>query len=300
MRRFDQLDWTPIQNDGVTPGLVGIGWVCDDGKKTKPCNGKPFLANGLLQTAADHFHRGGLVQVDEAIGNPAMMTSAVDTRFTPADFDHLLTPNDPVNLNFLSQLDVIADGYRFLQDQGVVAIVHAIPEMNGDWFWWSRGTPDRYRALFRLEFDYLTKTKGLHNLLFAYAPNAGNGAYGDNYPGDAYVDIVGLDYYLDVNGAIPKAGGYDELTTRVAPCKPFGFVEFGPLPGGTQVFQARDYDQLIVAIKQSMPRVTYWHSWKGVWGMGIADYDAGSRHLNVPELLHDPWVVNLGDIALTP
>ncbi len=298
MRRFDQWDWSPILGYGVTPGLVGIGWVCDDGGKTAPCNGKPFLASGLLQKAADHYHQGGLVQVDEGIGNPLMQTGAGDTRFSPADFDRLLTPGDPVNASFLAQLDVIAAGYEFLQEQGVVALVHGLPEMNGTWYWWSKGTPDQFKALYRLEFDYLTKSKGLHNLLFTYAPNAGNGAYGDFYPGDAYVDIVGVDYYLDVDGAIPKAGGYDELTTQVAPCKPFAFVEFGPLPGGVDVFRPRNYDQLIVAIKQTMPRVTYWHSWKSVWGMGIADYDGGATHLNVPELLHDPWVVNLGDVAL--
>jgi mannan endo-1,4-beta-mannosidase len=298
MRRFDQWDWDPIKAQGHTPGLMGVGWVCDDGKRTAPCNGKPFIAKGLLQKAADHFHAGGLVQVDEAIGNPLTLNGVPDTRFTQEDFAHLLTPGDPIHRNFLSQLDVIADGYQLLQEQGVVALVHALPEMNGDWFWWGRGTAEQYKALFRMEFDHLTKTRGLHNLLFTYAPNAGTGSYAAYYPGDAYIDIVGLDYYVDASGPIPKAEGYDELTTAIAPCKPFGLVEFGPLHGGEQAFSPRDYDQLIVAIKATMPKVTYWHSWKGVWGMGIADYDDGRRHLNVAQLLSDPWVVNLGEIAI--
>jgi mannan endo-1,4-beta-mannosidase len=299
--RFPRWDWAPIQADGSTPGLMGVSYVCGDGTGTSGCGGKPFLHEGLLQTLADHFHSGGLVQIAEAIGNPKTGGGATDTAFTPADFDHLLTPGDPMQATYLSQLDIIAKGYQFLQAQGVVVLVHALFEMNGYWFWWSKGTPAQYRAFYRMEFEYLTRTKALHNLLFTYAPNSGNGSYADYYPGDSNIDVVGLDYYLDIEGPIPKADGYDPLTTQIAPCKPFAFVEFGPLPGGSTVqFSPRDYGQLIVAIRATMPKVTYWQSWNEIWGMGIADYTTGQSHLHVRELLADPWVANLGDIVLPP
>jgi mannan endo-1,4-beta-mannosidase len=297
--RFPQWDWDPILSSGYTPALMAVGYVCGGGTNMGGCAGKPFLHEGLLQTMADHFHGGGLVQIDESIGNPKTNGGVGDTAFTQSDFDHLLTPGDPVQAAYLTQLDVIAAGYQFLQTQGVVVLVHGLPEMNGTWLWWSQGTPEQYKALFRMEFDYLTKEKGLHNLLFTYAPNAGNGKYADYYPGDSYVDIVGVDYYLDVEGAIPKPDGYDQLTSEIAPCKPFGLIEFGPLPGGSAVtFSPRDYHELIVSIRETMPRVTYWQSWNGIWGMGIADYTTGQSHLNVGQLLADPWVVNLGDITL--
>jgi mannan endo-1,4-beta-mannosidase len=297
--RYPQTDWAPIQASGQTPGLMGVSWVCGNATSPAGCDGKPFLHAGLLQTVADHFHAGGLVQVAESIGNPVTNGAVTDTAFTQADYDHLLTPGDPVNASYFAQLDVIAAGYAFLQEQGVTVLVHALPEMNGDWLWWSKGTPEQYKALVQMEFAYLTRAKGLHNLLFTYAPNVGNGRYADFYPGDAFIDIVGLDYYLDIDGPIPKADGYDEMTTQVAPCKPFAFVEFGPLPGGsTTKFSPRDYSQLIIAIRESMPKVTYWYSWNSVWGMGIADPATGQSHQNVRELLADPWVVNMGDIVL--
>jgi mannan endo-1,4-beta-mannosidase len=293
--RYPAWDWDPIrQASGRTPGLMGAVYVCFE---ARGCGGKPFLKVPLT-TLIDHWRSGGLVQITEMIGNPKTGGGIVDTDFDGADFDRLLTPGDPLQQSYLAQLDVIAAGYQTLADAGVVVLVHALNEMNGNWFWWSRGTADQYRALWRMELDHLTTTKGLHNLLFTYAPNAGNGCYGAYYPGDAYIDVVGLDYYPDVDGPIPKAGGYDEITSAVAPCKPFAFIEFGPLAGGSKAFSPRDYDQLIVAVKQSMPRVTYWHSWNQVWGMGVADYATGQSHQNVPELLADPWVVNLGEIAL--
>jgi mannan endo-1,4-beta-mannosidase len=292
--RYD-WDWTPIsQNTGRTPALMGGAYVC-----WKSCGGKPF--NKVpLSVLIQHWQSGGLVQMTEMIGNPKTGGGVVDTNFTPDDFDHLLTAGDPVNQAYLSQLDIIAAGYQELASAGVVVLVHALQEMNGYWCWWSQGTPEQYKALWRMEFQYLTQTKGLHNLLFTYAPNAGSGCYAEYYPGDAYIDVVGVDYYLNVDGPIPKAGGYDELTTAIAPCKPFGFIEFGPIQGGDLNFTPRDYQQLIVAIKTSMPKVTYWHSWNQVWGMGIAGYPAtkNNTHLNVPELLSDPWVVNLGDVTL--
>ncbi len=46
-------------------------------------------------------------------------------------------------------------------------------------------------------FNYMTKTKNLHNLLWIYSPDQGPGNYSMYYPGDDYVDIVALDVYVD-------------------------------------------------------------------------------------------------------
>jgi mannan endo-1,4-beta-mannosidase len=46
-------------------------------------------------------------------------------------------------------------------------------------------------------FNYMTKTKNIHNLLWIYSPDQGPGNYSLHYPGDDYVDIVALDVYVD-------------------------------------------------------------------------------------------------------
>jgi len=60
--------------------------------------------------------------------------------------------------------------------------------MNGDWFWWNGKDPATFIKLWRQMFGYLTKTKGLNNLLWVYAPSGGDktAAY---YLGDRYVDM---------------------------------------------------------------------------------------------------------------
>ena len=47
-------------------------------------------------------------------------------------------------------------------------------------------------------FDYFSKTKNLHNLLWVYSPDHG-AKVASYYPGDRYVDVVGLDAYTDLS-----------------------------------------------------------------------------------------------------
>lgn len=72
-------------------------------------------------------------------------------------------------------------------------------EMNGGWFWWGGRTPASYRKLWRITYDYLVKTKGLHNLIFVWSPNAwhpqGDDVPWNHYPGADVVDVVGVDDY---------------------------------------------------------------------------------------------------------
>jgi len=82
-------------------------------------------------------------------------------------------------------------------------------EHNGDWFWWGKGenlaSEADYIALWRFTVDYLRDEKGLENLIYAFSPdrsrmdlNALPESYYYGYPGDNYVDIIGLDNYWDL------------------------------------------------------------------------------------------------------
>jgi mannan endo-1,4-beta-mannosidase len=46
-------------------------------------------------------------------------------------------------------------------------------------------------------FYYFTNTKNLHNILWVYSPDQSRAEPSKYYPGDSYVDIVGLDVYTD-------------------------------------------------------------------------------------------------------
>ncbi|WP_438863500.1 glycoside hydrolase family 26 protein [Neptunicella sp.] len=79
-------------------------------------------------------------------------------------------------------------------------------EHTGDWFWWGKGhtAEQDYIALWRFTVDYL-KSQGVHNLIYAYSPDRSRinldnyqADYLYGYPGDNYVDVLGIDTYIDL------------------------------------------------------------------------------------------------------
>ena len=61
-------------------------------------------------------------------------------------------------------------------------------------------TDEEFKELFRYTIDYLMDDKGVDNLAVCYSPNgfiSSEEEYLSRYPGDEYVDIMGLDLYND-------------------------------------------------------------------------------------------------------
>lgn len=100
-------------------------------------------------------------------------------------------------------------------------------EHNGDWFWWGKGNASEadYIALWQFTVQYLRDQKGLRNLIYAYSPDRSRidlakfeEGYFYGYPGDDYVDIIGLDNYWDVGHASNTASAEEQkaaLTTSL-------------------------------------------------------------------------------------
>ena len=96
-------------------------------------------------------------------------------------------------------------------------------ECDGDWFWWGTGsaTPADYIAAFRFTVEVLRRELGSENVLFCYSPDrtwrdlgeVGKSGYLARYPGDDYVDLIGLDDY-SIGQA--DATGSSEATTAEA------------------------------------------------------------------------------------
>ena len=116
---------------------------------------------------------------------------------------------------YLDSLKDVADFFNGLVDEATgekIPVILRYPhEMDGDWFWWGRNwcTVDEFRRLCRMEADFL-REKCPGQIIFAYTPDrtwSEFGSEGDEgntflayYPGDRYVDIIGLDDYSIGNG----------------------------------------------------------------------------------------------------
>ncbi len=78
-------------------------------------------------------------------------------------------------------------------------------EMNGDWFWWGDASCSAtdYAALWKKTVHLLRDEHNLHQILYAYSPNIVDSelTYLKYYPGDDYVDLLGIDIY-DHNNSV--------------------------------------------------------------------------------------------------
>lgn len=109
--------------------------------------------------------------------------------------DIVSNPNRDTNesLNWLlTQLDSLV--IPVLSSSAHPIIFRPWHEMNGGWFWWgSRNcTPSEYIQLYRITVDYI-RNCGVRNVLFAWSPDKRFAT--EYYPGDEYVDILGMDVY---------------------------------------------------------------------------------------------------------
>lgn len=169
-------------NGGAPAGLVGFSFH-------QPYPGSPV--KGFAQT----LHRNSPAAED------------------PHWFARVVTPGSPEHRALLLDLRYLADHLGYLADRGVPVLLRPYHEMNtapGRGFWWAGQDPAAFRRLWRLTYDYLVHRRGLHNLIFVWAPNSWDGSYGREpgayYPGGRYVDVVGVDDYSDTP-AEPFGGG---------------------------------------------------------------------------------------------
>lgn len=116
---------------------------------------------------------------------------------------------------FKKHLDKVAHFFKDLKDkdgQQIPFIFRPWHEMDGSWFWWGskQCSPEEFQELFIFTVDYLRNVKGLDQMLIAYSPDRNfdsEATYLTWYPGDEYVDILGVDNYSDLkrNGDIQAA-----------------------------------------------------------------------------------------------
>jgi len=190
------------------------------------------LMNRLIREA--HM-RGGLITISWHLDNPVSGGHAWDTARAVAK----ILPGGEYHNKYVSWVAKAAAFLKGLKDdRGELIPVFFRPfhEMSGGWFWWGTGhrTPGEYKKLWKETVRLLYGVHGLNNLIFVYSTDkVGNEEqYLACYPGDDWVDMIGLDFY-DRSGTLE---GYTEpLKTSLAMLekvgaahgKPFALTETG-------------------------------------------------------------------------
>ena len=110
----------------------------------------------------------------------------------------------------LGDLEVLTTCLKALQDEGIALIWRPLHEAAGNyyaksysgtaWFWWGYEGPEVYVKLWQYVYNYLSD-QGINNLIWVWTTQSvTDSTYGDDddyYPGDDYVDIIGIDIYTN-------------------------------------------------------------------------------------------------------
>ena len=147
----------------------------------------------------NQYNRGGMITISWHMDNPLTGGDSWDVE-TKGVVTSIL-PNGENHEKFMSWLQYGADFFNSLiTEEGTKIPVLFRPwhEHTGSWFWWGKDncTIDEYKQLWLLTYNYFQE-QGVDNLLYSYSPDSqGPGEiYMERYPGDEYVDLLGLDIY---------------------------------------------------------------------------------------------------------
>ncbi|MGV8963556.1 MAG: glycoside hydrolase family 26 protein [Candidatus Saccharimonadaceae bacterium] len=155
--------------------------------------------NTMRKEIINQYKRGGMITISWHMDNPLTGGDSWDVERKGVVTSIL--PNGENHEKFMMWLQYGADFFNSLvTDNGTKIPVLLRPwhEHTGSWFWWGKEncTPQEYKELWLLTYNYF-KDQGVDNLLYAYSPDSqGPGEiYMERYPGDEYVDLLGLDIY---------------------------------------------------------------------------------------------------------
>lgn len=192
--------------------------------------------------------RGEVIMACAHLNNPLTGSDSWDNSHNDV-VKSILTPGNATRAKYMTWLDRLADFCLNLKDSKgelVPVIFRPYHEHTQGWSWWGSQctTEAEFVEFWQMTVNYLRDTKGVHNLLYAVSPQLDNW-YDDQtirnrllfrWPGDNYVDFIGMDCY---HGENPTTfGNYLRIATEVSKekRKPCGVTE-----DGVESFTRADY-----------------------------------------------------------
>ena len=202
---------------GALAGIVGFDALSLTGEELELTDAERAAgmscADKLERIAAEASNEGAILTLSMHIPNLARAAKRPQadggydfSGYSPDNLAghvlHRAVPGGDLYPVYTAYLDMVADFLLRMQRRGIPVLFRPLHEHNGDWFWWGvKGTDGAdYTALWQYTVHYLRDVRGVHNALYVYASNAPFSSaedYLDRYPGDAYVDVFGFDFYDD-------------------------------------------------------------------------------------------------------
>jgi len=181
----------------------------------------------------------------------------------------ILTEGSAARTKFLGWLDKCADFAGSLKDSRgklIPVMFRPFHEHTQEWPWWGSSctTDAEFAALWRFTVEYLRDTRGVHNLLYVISPQMDANYSGNTrarllyrWPGDEYVDVLGMDCYHGTNNKafVSNLKALEEVSKDKN--KPCGVTE-----AGVESFTQKEYWSDYLAAPLEGRRISFVSMWR--------------------------------------
>ena len=255
-----------FQHTGKHPALVGYDFIFTHYSPT-PESWSWVQDYNDISAAKEQWENNGLVSYMwhwNVPGSEAAWKNALEnygefdgyafyTSQTTFDIREALKPGTWQNDFIMKDIEEVAGYLQLLEDEGIPVIWRPLHEAAGNfglyeggdsgaWFWWGDAGAEPCKQLWRLLYDQLVHVYGLDNLIWVWTVDVVPGIpYAqernlDWYPGDEYVDILGVDIYADDTDA--KTEQYQALVDLVKGKRLVTVSECGNIPDPAKCMEA--------------------------------------------------------------
>lgn len=188
---------------GSHPAVIGVDF---SGFSGRPGEVVERSKENLRRNVVDTYNRGGVTTIAWHFSNPVSRGGFywVDSLSLPAV--RYLIPGGEGHAKYKDILRGIATWAHSIRGERgelVPVIFRPYHEFDGGWFWWGAPhcTVGEFKELWRFTVSYLRDSLDVHNFLYAFSPDnkfLTEEKFLERYPGDEWVDMVGMDNYGDM------------------------------------------------------------------------------------------------------
>lgn len=196
-----------------------------------------------LRTIKEAYDRGMVVMACMHLNNPLTGGDSWDNSSNQVAAE-ILRAGSPTNEKFnvwLDNLAALAKDLKGSDGLQIPIVLRPFHEHGHEWSWWGSTctTAAEYVALWKFLVDGM-KARGVHSFIYAISP-AMNGKQTESdflyrWPGDDYVDFMGMDCYLGINNTTFLNNLKCLKSVAEGKKKPCGVTEIG-----VEGFQVADY-----------------------------------------------------------
>jgi mannan endo-1,4-beta-mannosidase len=187
---------------GSHPAVIGVDLSGFSGRSEDAEKAKETLKKNVVDT----YNRGGVTTVAWHFSNPVSKGGFywVDSLSLPAV--KYIIPGGEEHQQYKDILKGVGAWANSLKGNGgklVPLIFRPYHEFDGGWFWWGAPhcTKEEFVSLWRFTVSYLRDSLNVHNFIYAFSPDNkfnSEAEFLNRYPGDEWVDMVGMDNYGDM------------------------------------------------------------------------------------------------------